>query len=1111
LPFFNKLLLPNSLTKDDYSIQQTELLNYIFDYSRYFYILTKSFTTSPASFLPAEPKHTVRAFHIAFAELGRSHAYIFHNYHDAATGYYQNFSQLLGLFHYDHSDYEYEYFLSQNKSLLINLILDISRKLSAEIFSEILDRLDIEWKTNKRFWDIHQKQKVIEWVTQSGLNHGWATNQLQNIEVVLFLSGYVSDRIDKAITQITLWSRLDENERARKTLLQVMDISLDVRGEKDYQLDYIVDWISLFQLDMAGEIRFYLERVNSILERVNSRTHTPAATILNLSGKYKNGIAVLRYLLFEGLVSFNDCMESIFTYLLSALPSAKKIVTKLFTRIVLAYDNYPGERHGFLGSWMNESGILGVDDLKDLVNEIKVYVISEHRDGYLYTIQQYAQNNGFTGVEIGIDRIIQPKKTGSESNADELRLNDGRKLSQNEVLQKINKIQDLQDIRKDADNYSSFDWSPVYLKIFQNASDEAILNFVAAGKYRSTELIPFAEALISLNRLLLAKQILYQGIKNGEKYGWVTYMDGGSKIVPFELLKSIEETAIFQKHAFNDFAGCLGSFDVSSFEILLKDIPKIWAYFSESVNLGVLYEKLKDYRTELLKTQIVDVNAPQVKGDTTDQLLLTDILFFLITFPSDFNYSIYQILEAYDNDKEVTRQLLKKLFDQHFNTKYLRLLAVLNTKQNGLVHENEVYVIQLINHSRYDIYIIAKSLLNSIGIDSNLHYVKATKNIPLAYDLNFEYTPSFGNSIKTELSNIDKDGFLKDTEDPVAWARLYLTEIKILAEETGIPVINIVHRIRQLGNELEFPDWCNTITENEIRNIYNGRFDLEISYKRPRNQLVWDGLMKVLKELWELELIDSDLANELSFKFDADTYLIDSVPKPQFVPTIIKDSSGYAPSSEENWTKEISKNDLANSSKFKLESGDCLLAEFSTMRGMGWGSSEEVRQSFVSTLEKIETSSARELIFNVLEGVSIEQYPELKQRGIIWYNGLFTVNKKMNWLAINPALAKSMGLVYNKDGCFRWDTDSGVKIIESFYWQLHSTDNYSRNHHSETGYGWYVMLYKEGLGIFSDYVGNKQLYHHKKISRHMRFKQERYQTKIEDDFYQINSERLLIK
>jgi hypothetical protein len=69
---FQKLLPPNQIERDKYSIQDEGFINYIFDYSRFLYIITKEFSVSPTNFLPIEEKYTKKAFYQAFAELGRS-------------------------------------------------------------------------------------------------------------------------------------------------------------------------------------------------------------------------------------------------------------------------------------------------------------------------------------------------------------------------------------------------------------------------------------------------------------------------------------------------------------------------------------------------------------------------------------------------------------------------------------------------------------------------------------------------------------------------------------------------------------------------------------------------------------------------------------------------------------------------------------------------------------------------------------------------------------------------------------------------------------------------------------------------------------------------------
>ena len=141
----------------------------------------------------------------------------------------------------------------------------------------------------------------------------------------------------------------------------------------------------------------------------------------------------------------------------------------------------------------------------------------------------------------------------------------------------------------------------------------------------------------------------------------------------------------------------------------------------------------------------------------------------------------------------------------------------------------------------------------------------------------------------------------------------------------------------------------------------------------------------------------------------------------------------------------------------------------------------------------------------------IDDYFQLQDNGIILYNGLSTINKKRNWLAINPLLCKYLNLTYNnKEGSFRWDDKKGNKIVESIYWQVHSTDNYSRNHDSETGYGWYVLLYKEGYSMFKNLVEDKELFHHRKISRSMEYNSNRHREEIYESFANSLSQKIIL-
>ncbi len=1116
---FENLLKPNEVERPDYSIEDSTFLQYIFDYASFFYIITREFNTSPKSFLPQEKKHTKQAFFNAFAEIGKSFAYIHHYHNDAAVEYYLRFDELLHLFHYDRTDYGYEYSISNNKSLLINLILKISSKISSEVFKEILKRLENEWQSQTRFWSTGDKQKIIEEVIDLNGNKEWIINQLEKIDKNVFERGYLNERIDEGIVQIGLWTKIDKIEKGESILNQIMTISFDVRGEKDNQLDYIVQWLEIAPKNTPEEIEFYLARINSLNDKVNSRSHTPAIELLRLSLKFGNGFEVFRYLLFEGLITFTNGLEIALAYFLSLDTKFRMVIVKIFTRVLMAYDDYHYERHHFFDVLFKMCPKLSANELRDLVYEIKINSISEYRNDYLYRVQEYSLNNSIDIASIGIDNPI-PKREQNSGSTDTsvLTLQDGRKMSSSEVFDKVETIAELQDLQKQSQSYSSFKWKNIYEKVFKNSTDNEISDFVEVRDFESTELSQIAKVLMKHQRHTIAKKLLHSAILKGENYGWVHHMDGGSKIVPFELLHKIEDKNILNRIAFKDFSDSIGSLGIESYEILLKDFNKIWSFFSDQIDKDVLYREIIEFRSELLKTHKIDDSSPSVKGNLSTEDFLLECLYFLITFPSDFGYALYTTLvEEYDVSSNIISRVLKRLFKENFFAKFIKLLAVTNTRDKSITIENKENVIYLLNNSRYDISRIAHRLLYSIGIDPNLLIIKQTKELSFMYKMEFQHTPSFLSSLlaEEEFSHIDKKGFLKQTEDPLVFINLYKTEIRVLSLETDIPIINLAYRTMTLGTRLEFPKWCNEKSEEEIRRIYDGRFDLKISYKRPRNQLVWDGLMKVIKELWELDLIDTCLADELSGEFDEYAYLIKTTPQPSFIVTILKGNSGRAPSADKGWAKELTDDYLSNAMAFRIPDNCFILAEHSIIKGMGWGYAEEIRQSFIHLHEEIVKGKDRELIFNFTSKFRMADYMKLNDKGVILYNPMLVINKRINWLAINPSLCRDLSLVFNPhEGNFRWDDKNGNKVFESFYWQTHSTDNYNKHHDSESGYGWYVVLYNEGYknfkALITDFTGDNAVYQHRKISRHMEYSQEKYQTDIKEDFSKTTTEKFLL-
>jgi len=1084
---FDKLISPVTIEKDDFHLES--YLNYIFDYSRLYYITTKDFSLDSATFISKNKKEIVSSFYSEFAELGKSYAYLHYGYNDAAKGFISRLKNILSYFHYSVTDYQYEYNIQENKSNLIILILRVSSRISKDFLNQVLNQVSFEWKENQRYWRNNQKQSIIEFVITIGLNNDWVIDELNNIDND-FLIGDQYSIIENGVKQIELWSLINKVNKGETVLNKLMEISLDVRYEKDYQLNYIIDWFLKNKNVEADEIAFYLKCLNSIAYRSNSAADYPAKKILEAVLPFGNGFEIFKHLLFEGLVNFNDGVEIILSYLLKNIPEKQTLIIKLFTRIVLNFDNNYYPRTSFLDELFKKDILR--DDLQFLVKEMNIYSIYEQRNSYLNRIVEYVEKNNIKNHSLNYSYTPYTKKD-SKNDDYSLKLKDGKILNEEEVLEKINSYQDILNLIGKENYDSYFEWSKPIIKIIDTLNTEELSEILDKKKFKSTELIQIANSLYENKKEPeFIDRILDNISKKSTQYSWNKNYDGGSKIKFYKFLKEFNSTNKINDLAFKDFVDSTDSWELN----LLDNMNEILSLIDEDFNYDKYYEELKLYKNELLKSHYENSDIPNVNGKISESDFLLSLIIFLIEFPSDFDEIIFEILiQELDQNRELVIAVLNTLYEKQYQLEFIKLLAGISLSNLEFVKNYLDEIIELLNNQNFETHCIAVRVLKRLNVDYKSLFKPLATNIPFTYTIEIDYKPSLIISEEERINRINKTGYLRETKDPLEYCNLYIYQIKLLSEETGFQIVNIANRIISLGDKnYKQPSWYENLSDKEIRNIYENRLELKISYKRPRYQKVWFGLMLVLKELWELGLIDRGLANYISNSFDENTYYVETNPKPSFIPTIIQ-KGDYVPSADEKWVYELSKEYLKNSLKLKDDKGWLILAENTIIEGQGDGHVQELRQSFLDVSPS--SNLNQEIIYETSLSEYISQYKNIEVNGLCFYNWKLTVNIKRNWLAFNPYIAQKMGLKFSNEGVFRWVNEKNITVIESIYWRNNDTRNKSRNLHSECGYGWYVVISPEGLELLKK-IGYIPKYHHQKISRDLRFIQNRYNTDIEE-------------
>ncbi|GGA95889.1 hypothetical protein [Mucilaginibacter rubeus] len=1086
---FAALRTPFKLKEEQSRSGGFSLASYIFNYVRLAYIINKDFSITLQSIVPLDDKPSINRFNMAFAELGRSYAWIYYGYKDASAGFFSGFDKLLGAFHYSHVDPEYDYDIFSAKPYLIKLILRVAAFLSDTMVESILLKLTIEWNTNKRYWSNGSIQKIIEVVIKEGWSKSWCAESLNMLDDQIYNSGYLNKRLEEGAKQGELWAMAGDNTKAEITINKLMSLSLDLRGEDDSQLEYIVNWISKFEAYSPAELQYYVDRLDSVSDKVNSRTHTPAITLLELSLNQGNGFSVLEQFAFNGFEDLLDGIESISLYLSNSLPRAKNIALKLFTRFVMALDDNHGARRNFIYSFFKSNPDL--QQIKELVIDTEIYAVYEYREDYLFEIQERVNQAGLLPASVGIVKKIEKKRENS-SYANSIRLKTGEVLTEEAIQPTIYSISDIEQLQQNEAEYSHFDYTNLLIKIIPGASASILERYISEKELEPRNAIEIASALRNSGHPILARKILLNSFKKSRYSGWGSIFDVNQKYKLYKALETVESINAVQDLAFKDFSSNITFTNLREMELVLKDLDKTFELFFDQVDKDQIYHQVVQFRDELLKNHFTERRV-EIQGAGNDADLLIDLVYFLITFPATLYETIFSLLiEESERLHPEIDTIIERLFADGYTLKYVMLLSSLSRKDLSIIEKQKDNLLALVQTNRFDVFILAVNLLNKAQIDWDRQPL--TRETPLGYKLQLHREMGIVDGNKQPVDNIDENGLLKATQDPLMHSRIFSGEIISLARATGFTPYNIAYRIKSLDGKLQFPQWCTNCSEEEIVNKLN-RMNLHIPYKRPQIQGVIDGFAKVLMELYDLNLIDTNLACELLPYFDECCYFVKSVRRPSFVGTIIT-KHGSAPSTDRKWPKELTKEYLRNASPLSWGKR-IILAEKTVLGGMAHGTAVETRQAFVDVLDWDQNEAY--WIFPDKQQSSFEYYPHLEGKGICIYNDVKTTNSKDQWIAVNPHLAHDMGLTYNPSiGCFRWDDKNGNMVIESLYWMEGDSLNKNSHHHSETGQGWVVLITEEGYSEMSKILNGRKLFHHRKINRELRFNQRQYGTHIDE-------------
>lgn len=165
---------------------------------------------------------------------------------------------------------------------------------------------------------------------------------------------------------------------------------------------------------------------------------------------------------------------------------------------------------------------------------------------------------------------------------------------------------------------------------------------------------------------------------------------------------------------------------------------------------------------------------------------------------------------------------------------------------------------------------------------------------------------------------------------------------------------------------------------------------------------------------------------------------------------------------KKDWYSKVSEG-LNN---YQWQFNDCvIIAESTTIRGLGWALEAEERNSSISKENrKIVDIDDGLYPFELVYDRFIEEYSlgDLECKDLIMFNAHKLKHrcpeKILNWLAFNPIIAIQIGWIYDEEskGSFRWVNKEGFLMVESIYWTDGNSCLQPPHLESESGSGWFV-------------------------------------------------------
>jgi len=989
----------------------------------------------------------------------------------------------------DTRDWTSWYVVREARGEFYVLLVNATAQHGPDAVNALKEAFSKEWSypENSPYWPSNVRREVILALVGTEVERQWALGALRQVETKMLEGQDVSGRMDECLKQARAWIVLNDRASARTALKQLLTVSFGVGYRKDYQLDDWMGWLERANKVMPGDtpnrIAWFARAAVSLEKSTEGKAAKYAAeTLLEIAFRWspRRSIRLLRWFVTQRVVWHEEAVGALLSSALQGDAPPIGLVLGFLTDALLSVTTSasPDLVESLIGAAAKHQGIDGaVDAARRLLNGIQTRALPSKRLKWRRGLALALGKLDVNPQLVGLDATDLAPDTEEKQSSGWLRLKDGSVLSTPDVQTRVNSVAALQELMKSEAEGCYFDWGPIVARLAQMLDRDQMQSAVSllGGLRRPAESLPLlSRRLRALGDLAGAWMLAEQAVRASERWGWDQRYDGG-RLAAFRALVDADPTRA-RPLVYDQLVSDLAThFSVVAGVAL--NLYELLSLLTDAVPVEATWPAVERHVHRLFETSPLPADEPadlsEIPPRDTAGQALADLLLWQLEHPvTELRNSARRCLRngLRTGERFVLQAIREGLQgEEGLQEGVMMVVEAVSLESPGAIASFEDSILKLFTSRNYAIRRAAHAVAERIGAQP-AQIEAGPAPLPAAYELSF---PDIDDGLLSEGPSALPPGLIVDPTDPLELVRPFGPILAYVAQESGLPVENLLYRVSQIMREFAPENSWSAEGEKTLRRELESA-SLRLPFRRPRATIAQRALLHVVGELVDAGRLNvanlRRLERVLRF-YDPAMFLLEPAIRPADVPAIAgREKFG---GNNERWLDVVGS--TAPSPCRRMADGRIVLAEETKLKRLDWETATEVR---CSSLEWASSGADpdSDRFFTSVFNMHAKEYSSLAEKGfdqssVIRHDAYWYESPGVHWLALNPAVGRQCTWKLADRGLFRWTDGNDETVVESIWWVEGLIDQSPPHFEDEVGEGWLVVASPEAVSAIEARYG----------------------------------------